>query len=361
MRYDIFCKIVDNFGDIGVCWRLAKQLANEHDLFIRLFIDDFAVAQKIIPSLKTTKTTQLIENIEISPWPSESTQPAKVVIETFACGLPEIYLQRAANQKSLWFNLDYLSAEDWVDDFHAKPSPHPTLPIVKHFFFPGFTAKTGGLLREKNLTAERNAFQTSRQQQMAFWQSLGISPLNDALKISLFCYAQADLTGLINALNAHKKSVQLLVPANGLIDDIINNLPLADHITFCRLPFLPQNDYDKLLWACDLNFVRGEDSWIRAIWAAKPFIWQPYIQTENTHLQKLEAFINLHYQSYEQKDMLWKAHQYWAGGQAFESVFKNYLLALPKTAIFCQQQSAQLAQQIDLATQLVNFCHLHKP
>ncbi|HOY69764.1 MAG TPA: elongation factor P maturation arginine rhamnosyltransferase EarP [Methylotenera sp.] len=358
MHYDIFCKIVDNFGDIGVCWRLAKQLANAHDLRIRLFIDDFSVASKIIPSLNINKTTQFIENVEISPWPVDSTQPANVVIETFACGLPEAYLHRAAQQKSLWINLDYLSAEDWVNVFHAKPSPHPTLPITKHFFFPGFTANTGGLIREKNLLVERDAFLASTQQQAAFWQKLGVQPNEHAIKISLFCYAQADLAGLFSALNQYSQPIQLVVPENSLIANFIaNNIQLAKNIQICQLPFLSQDDYDKLLWACDLNFVRGEDSWIRAIWAGKPFIWQPYIQTENTHLTKLEAFINLYYKSYEQKEMVWKAHKHWAAGHGFGSALENYLKTLKNTAAFCQQQSMLLAQQTDLATRLVAFAN----
>lgn len=358
MSYDIFCKIVDNFGDIGVCWRLAKQLANAHGLHIRLFIDDFSVASKIIPSLNISKTIQFIENVEISTWPVDSTQPANVVIETFACGLPEAYLNRAALQKSVWINLDYLSAEDWVNDFHAKPSPHPTLPITKHFFFPGFTANTGGLIREINVLAERDTFQASAELQNTFWQKLGVKSLPNTIKISLFCYAQADLAGLFSALNQYSEPIQLVMPENGLITDALaNNQHLAKNIQICQLPFLSQDDYDKLLWACDLNFVRGEDSWIRAIWAGKPFVWQPYFQTENTHLTKLEAFINLHYKSYEQKEMVWEAHKHWAAGHGFGCALENYLKSLKNTADFCQQQSMLLAQQTDLATRLVAFAN----
>ncbi|HET9045379.1 MAG TPA: elongation factor P maturation arginine rhamnosyltransferase EarP, partial [Casimicrobiaceae bacterium] len=38
-RWDVFCKVVDNFGDAGVCWRLARQLVAEHDLAVTLWID----------------------------------------------------------------------------------------------------------------------------------------------------------------------------------------------------------------------------------------------------------------------------------------------------------------------------------
>jgi uncharacterized repeat protein (TIGR03837 family) len=60
------------------------------------------------------------------------------------------------------------------------------------------------------------------------------------------------------------------------------------------MPFLPQARYDELLWACDCNFVRGEDSFVRAQWAARPFVWQIYPQQERAHWRKLDAFLALY-------------------------------------------------------------------
>ena len=131
-HWDIFCKIVDNFGDIGVCWRLARQLQSEHGLQIRLWIDDLGAAQKIICSLNIAKSSQVCDEITILKWPSadkadsnrkaeaDFSKAAEVVIEAFACGLPLAYLATMAKQKSKWVNLEYLSAEPWVADFHAK-------------------------------------------------------------------------------------------------------------------------------------------------------------------------------------------------------------------------------------------------
>ena len=42
LSWDIFCTVVDNYGDIGVCWRLARQLAAEHGFAVRLWVDDLA-------------------------------------------------------------------------------------------------------------------------------------------------------------------------------------------------------------------------------------------------------------------------------------------------------------------------------
>jgi uncharacterized repeat protein (TIGR03837 family) len=57
------------------------------------------------------------------------------------------------------------------------------------------------------------------------------------------------------------------------------------------IAFLAQDDYDRLLWACDFNFVRGEDSFVRAQWAARPFVWNVYPQAENAHALKQDAFL----------------------------------------------------------------------
>ena len=357
-RYDIFCKIVDNFGDIGICWRLARQLASEQPAQVRLLIDDFAVASKIIHTLNINKITQYIDNIEILPINTLGITPADVVIETFACGLPDHYLQQLTQHQHVWINLDYLSAEAWVETFHAKPSPHPTLPITRHFYFPGFTANTGGLIREQHLLTERDAFQSSPTAQVQFWQNLNVQPIEGACKISLFCYAQADLTGLLNVLQLNEAPIQLFIPANSLITDFFNNIEqIPSHLNLVHLPFLSQTNYDKLLCACDLNFVRGEDSWIRAIWAAKPFIWQPYIQSENAHLVKLKAFIDLYYAGYEQKDMLFEAHQRWTSEQGFDSIGHTYLKNLAKIATLTQQATAQLATQTDLVAKLLAFAN----
>ncbi|MEO7887531.1 MAG: elongation factor P maturation arginine rhamnosyltransferase EarP, partial [Polaromonas sp.] len=39
LQWDIFCKVIDNFGDIGVCWRLAADLASRGHK-VRLWVDD---------------------------------------------------------------------------------------------------------------------------------------------------------------------------------------------------------------------------------------------------------------------------------------------------------------------------------
>lgn len=380
-RWDIFCKIVDNYGDIGVCWRLSQQLANEHQLQIRLFIDDLAIASHIIANLDATKQQQTINGIEICTWDESSKECADVVIETFGCNLPEPYIQQMQTNKTVWINLEYLSAESWVSDFHAKPSQHPTLPLTKYFFFPGFVDETGGLIRENDLIEKRNAFLNSTALQTQFWQKFGSTDKtdvsSDTTRISIFCYPQAQIESLLTALQNSKQKVSLYLPFNSVLDSF--NIFLTDfklkigdaihknNLTVHILPFLSQDDYDRLLWACDLNFIRGEDSWIRAIWAGKPFIWQPYLQAEDTHINKLNAFLDVYSNkaSPEVKTLLNEASLAWSGNDkqsvqisdnnSKPEVWQDLISQLPALHAYAKQRADAFSSQPDLATKLVIF------
>ena len=385
-RWDIFCKIVDNFGDIGVCWRLARQLQVEHGLQIRLWIDDLAAAKKIITGLNINKNSQFYEKINILKWyeGADFSQSADMVIEAFACELPAAYLATMAKNKSKWINLEYLSAETWVDDFHAKPSPQGFLNsnsgLIRYFYFPGFTEKTGGLIREREVAEETQnqpdtSFPRKRESMLNFHQKwipafAGMTEderLENVVKISLFCYQNAPIKDLFAALQANTHKVDVYVPASIILSQIadffdVEIIDVGDYFTRENLhvhilPFLSQPDYDALLRDCDLNFVRGEDSWVRAIWAGKPFIWQPYIQDENTHVVKLNAFLELFYGQYDKKQLPCEAHRYWSAGHMPKHVLDAYLNDLKAIRAHTQLQSKQLTQQADLATKLVAFCN----
>jgi len=379
-RWDIFCNIVDNFGDIGVCWRLSQQLANEHQLNMRLFIDDFYIASKIIPGFNPQMSVQTLQNVEITAWPIEQTTLPDVVIENFSCQLPEIYTQQIAkldkNHKNsiTWINLEYLSAEKWVEDCHALPSIHPTLGIRKTYFYPGFTEKTGGLLRERDLMMKRDTFLIDQHLQSIFWQKYVNADLahtfEAAIKISLFSYPQADIKNLMLSLAKSEKSIHIFLPFNSEItalNDMIDEYQLIfgkvkrlNHLTLHLLPFLSQSEYDQLLWACDLNFVRGEDSWIRAIWAGKPFIWQPYIQEENTHLKKLAAFLDIYTKDMHKEIALiiQNTHRVWSNELPLpaENFWHEALNQLNSWQDFTKTKSNSLAEQASLTQQLLAFC-----
>jgi uncharacterized repeat protein (TIGR03837 family) len=306
---DIFCTVVDNYGDIGVCWRLAKQLANEYSLCVRLWVDDLDSFSKLSSEVQPALVLQYCQGVEIRQWliPFYAVLPAELVIEAFACTLPESYVEAMANQdiNSLWLNLEYLSAEDWVAGCHGLPSPHTSLPLVKYFFFPGFTALTGGLLLEQGLLSQRDAFLNDKAAQAAFWRTLGVAERQvGEIRLSLFCYENDMVQSLLASLVAGEQLVTCLIPAGRILPQVagffeLQQLVAGDSVQLGKLhvyvlPFVAQEEYDKLLWACDINFVRGEDSCVRAQWAGKPFVWHIYPQQDGVHVNKLNALLNLY-------------------------------------------------------------------
>jgi uncharacterized repeat protein (TIGR03837 family) len=308
-RWDIFCKVVDNYGDAGVCWRLARQLAAEHGLDVTLWQDDLAALARIAPAIDPARDVQKAMGVTVRRWavPLSDSAPADVVVEAFGCGLPALYVDAMARAATApaWFILEYLSAETWVENRHGLPSPHPRLPLPRRFWFPGFTAKTGGLLRERGLLAARDAFRRDEIAQRALWSALRVPPpAPDEIRISLFCYPNPSLPALLDAWSDGDDPIVCVVPdgvATGALDLwTAGNVPHPGHpfhrgrLTLHAIPFVPQDDYDRLLWCSSVNFVRGEDSFVRAQWAARACVWHIYPQAEAAHQVKLEAFIALY-------------------------------------------------------------------
>lgn len=304
--WELFCSVVDNYGDIGVSWRLARQLAREHQLHVRLWVDDLLSFHALRPEVDLDRPIQVLDGVEIHRWstPFPEVAPADVVIEAFGCQIPanHVYAMAARQPQPVWINLEYLSAEPWVAGCHGLPSPHPRLPLTKWFFFPGFAAGTGGLLRERGLLDAVHAFQANREAQAAFWRALGLPCLaGDALRISLFGYENQAVPALFEQWAAALEPVHCLVPAGRIMQEVRHFFGRYDvaagqrlqrgRLTVHCLPMLSQDDYDRLLWACDCNFVRGEDSFVRAQWAGRPLVWQAYPQADGAHHAKMEAFL----------------------------------------------------------------------
>jgi len=375
-RCDIFCNVIDNYGDIGVCWRLARQLANEHDLAVRLWVDDLVSFAKLCPEADVGLDSQHRHGVTVSLWRKEfsDVQPAALVIEAFACKLPPSYIEAMAAQenKPVWVNLEYLSAEDWVESHHKLPSPHPKLPLTKYFFFPGFTPKTGGLLLERDLLERREVFQSDGKKQQTFWKSAGIEkPPEETLIISLFSYENAALEGLLDVWANSTQPVLCLVPEGRILPQLGRYFGgaspdrlRADGLVRQRgnlkvrvLPFVEQERYDELLWVCDVNFVRGEDSFVRAQWAGKPFVWQIYPQQDAVHLKKLQAFLKLHNEplgaiASNAVEGLWQA---WNGGEVTVSGWETFVAVRGELDSHARSWAGQLAEN-NLALNLLDFC-----
>ncbi|MBS1187744.1 MAG: hypothetical protein H6R04_1762 [Burkholderiaceae bacterium] len=374
-KLHIFCRVIDNFGDAGVCWRLARQFAHEHHVEVTLWIDELASLKRMCAELDASASKQTARGVVVRRWPSDDTpfasaDTADAVIEAFACELPSAYVQAMAQRAKVpaWLNLEYLSAEEWVEGCHALPSPHPSLPLSKYFFFPGFTERTGGLLRERDLFAQRDALQADPNARTAFFTRLGVQ-LSSTTVVSLFCYPYAPVEALLEALQADEKPVLCLVPegvATYAVSAFLQQPAKAGAtasrgaLTLQVLPFVDQDDYDRLLWACDLNFIRGEDSFVRAQWAARPFIWHIYAQDENAHVTKLDAFLGRYTESMPPADALTatRFHLAWNGIRdtgPIASQWRELRAALPDITQHAQQWALQLSRQDDLATALMRF------
>lgn len=274
MRWSLFCRVVDNYGDAGFCLRLARELRARGEQ-VDLYIDD--------PTPLAWMQAGERAPLSAQAWPAHQAPPlGDVVIEAFGCELPAAVqaAMAALPRPPLWINLEYLSAEAYVERSHGLPSPvmsGPARGLVKRFCYPGFSAATGGLLIERDLAAEQTAH---RPQDWLASQGLAV---DGRRRVSLFCYPGAPLAALFEALA--QQPTQLFVCGRP-------ELPAAPPgLQIQVLPLLGQADYDRLLWSCELNLVRGEDSFVRAQLAGRPLLWQAYPQQDGAHRAKLEAFL----------------------------------------------------------------------
>jgi uncharacterized repeat protein (TIGR03837 family) len=371
-RWDIFCTVVDNYGDIGIAWRLARQLQVEHGLAVRLWVDDLTSFAKLRPEIDPMLAEQILEGIEIRFWgkPFPPTEPADVVIETLACHLPEGYVEAMAarNDKPVWINLEYLSAEDWVCGCHALPSPHPRLPLTKYFYFPGWH-EGSGVLMEACLEANRTALQTSPEARTSFWKALGLPPpAADEIRLSLFSYENPALSGLLDAWAKGGERVRCLLPVGPALPALAQYFDVAHitegmtlergRLTLHVLPWLPQDEYDRLLWACDCNFVRGEDSFVRAQWANSPFVWQAYRQEEGAHWAKIEAYLHRYCEglSAEARSALIQLWTGWNRGDLQGDEWPAFWRHRQELHRHAQDWAMRMAQLGSLAGNLVKFC-----
>jgi len=381
LRWDVFCRVVDNLGDAAICWRLARQLANEYSLAVRLWIDQPQVLSRLVPD---ARPGQVQDRVSIECWRdddprlslTEPEQLADVVIAGFACELPAGYRHAMTSRRPVWINLDYLSAQDWVDSHHGLPSPKSD-GLIESFFFPGFTPESGGLLREADLIDRCERFDRDPSARIDFLRSLGIDAKPGERFMSLFCYPDSPVAELVDAFNAIQPQAsgatgptgvngktappdnwQLLIP-----EGIAPELSVQRGVR--RVPFLPQIDYDRLLWCCDLNWVRGEDSLVRALWSGRPLIWQAYRQSGEAHRPKLEAMIDRWLKVAKlpaPAATVWrKAHTAWntapdpASRALITAALPPTLEQLPALAAGARRWRTAQIEQSDLGRRLVAF------
>ena len=355
-RCDIFCRVVDHFGDAGVAWRLARQLVAEHGIETRLIVDELSALRKLVPTVDIRSNQQRLYGVDVVYWCEDmaALAPADLVIEAFGCELPLAYLTAMAHGSPppVWLNLDYLSAEPWIDTHHLQPSPHPKLSLTKHFFFPGFSATSGGLIREHPIFVPQPAV-----------SSLEPSPI----QVLIFAYPNAPADELLTAIQQENTGAHVTAMQGDLSDKLKHWCGIsakktpegAPALEFTIKPFVAQEDFDALLTGHDVLFVRGEDSFVRAQWAEKPFVWHIYPQAEGAHWAKLDAFLDRYCDDLpppaaNAMRALWRAWNA-ADANAIAPAWRAFSAQLPGLKKHAQQWAKHLRNQPDLASNVLSF------
>jgi uncharacterized repeat protein (TIGR03837 family) len=400
-----------------VCWRLAAQLAGRGQP-VRLWVDDPSGLAWMAPHGAAGVTVRRWCRAGQGEVPGQGADddPGAAVIEAFGCDLPEPFLARMAAQLTapVWINLEYLSAEAYVERSHRLTSPQwhgPAAGLTKWFWYPGFTPRTGGLLRDGAAEAQLGSSDgpgPGSRLASALWARatggrLAPPPPADRLAL-LFCYDHPATPGCLEAMTHADAPWWLLVTPGqsraaaerwwrgrtGASEALGEPLFIDDqprrcgHLTLVPLQHLAQPDFDALLGACDLNIVRGEDSFVRAHWAGRPFIWQIYVQDDGAQHEKLAAWLDRWTEGApdDLARLIGPGHAAWNGlplpaeegpavqqdqaqhqvgrirlSQADQQAWPQWLApsALDGLGAWGRQRARQWAGQPDLASQLLHF------
>ncbi len=348
MQWDLYCRVVDNFGDIGVAWRLAADLAGRGES-VRLAVDDAGALAWLAPGGAP--------RVDVVDWGAGPSPAPAVVVELFGGGRPAAAWPRGAPTPVL-VNVEHLTAERYAERSHALPSPtsRPGEPATTTwFFFPGFSPRSGGLLREPGLIERRRAFGDGA----AWLASLGIGTRPGERRVVLFCYRNDAIDALLDVL-ATAPTLLLATPgpATEQVAARLGASLARGALRAVALPWLSQADFDRLLWSSDLNLVRGEDSLVRAIWAGAPFVWQLYVQDDGAHRAKLDAFLDRYLAGADAAlaaDLRAAFVRWNAGAGGSLAALDSDAAARPAWSAHAVAWRDALASQSDLATRLLAF------
>ena len=369
-RWSIFCRVIDNFGDVGVCLRLAEELASK-GLAIDFWIDRPEILDWMAPKLNSNITIIFWQDGKIIESPtafdnessvnSLENRFSDVIIEAFGCEIPSLHQRKIAQQAlngrqiTQWINLEYLSAEAFAENNHGLLSPvlrGAGEGAHKWFFYPGLSKNTGGLILENEIR-QRISLPTY------------FETLPQVLNVGLFCYPYAPLHNLLNTLEENlalsERNAVVKIPhgetQNWIKQEMTSPLRVGSdsrsRLEMRYLKPLSQKEFDEMLWSNDLNFVRGEDSLIRAIWVGKPWVWQIYKQSDDAHLAKLDAFLNALECPTFIKEIHWKWNHSLGDTQFLPNL--NDLEKWSQWSAWCLKIRSKLQDQVDLVSQLMAF------
>ena len=297
MEITILCKVVDNFGDIGVAWRMAKrfvELAKKENLEIiekiNLIVDGLSSFNKIENSIDITQSFQTVKDVCVYDWncydvcykifSQNDGKKLAFIIECFQCGRPDwmekILFQDKLQRTVQILMIDYLTAEKYAEDFHKLMSLTRSAKVQKVNFMPGFSDKTGGLIIEDK------------------WEA--VAQRNSNGPVLFFTYSK-NWDGVAESFV--KKTDKQILAAKGVGFESVKNsfekflLQPEFSSRFKSLDFCNQREWDNLLLNCSFLFIRGEESLSRACLSGIPFVWHAYVQTEEYQLVKVKALLEI--------------------------------------------------------------------
>ena len=336
---DIFCQVIDNYGDVGVAYRLARE-------FKRVYPN-----KKLRFVINQTEELNLIrksEDIEIILYKdiSKIENSADLIIESFGCEIPKEYMDKALKKSKLIINLEYFSAEKWVDDFHLQES-FLGGNLKKYFFIPGLSEKSGGILLDNEFLERKKKVEANKEY---YLEKFEIKEKYDLIG-SVFSY-EKNFDSLIEELKKLDKKIILLILSEKTQKNFIkyfDNGNNYDKIKFVKLPFFTYDKYEELLALCDFNLVRGEDSFVRVLLLGKPFLWHIYPQDENTHIKKLESFLEKYCSN--NKELKQTFINYNINKDDFSYFFKNF----KEIEKYNKNYASYLIKNCNLMEKLINF------
>ena len=310
----LFCTVIDNFGDIGVSWRLAQELRQRLGWQVHLWLDNLAALQAIAPDAPAALPCAH-QGIRLHAWQEarhadlDNAPAPDLLVETFACALPPNVHAIIQAHRPVWLNWEYLSAEDWAIRTHAMPSLQAN-GCEKYFWQMGFVPESGGLLREADYVEQMDAFKQRQPENtpslktaaLHIWQKWAAALAEQEREIVLHCAGKPLQTSLSAWGNV----------SGSLKTENSNDAPPTRTLGSLKIinqDFVPQARFDRALWAADVLIVRGEDSFVRAQLAGKPFFWHIYPQAEAAHLDKLAAFWHTHHRHAAPTAAVQHAHQ----------------------------------------------------
>lgn len=336
---DIFCQVIDNYGDVGVAYRLARE-------FKRVYPNK--KLRFVINQIEELNLIRKSENIEVILYKdiSKIENSADLIIESFGCEIPKEYMDKALKKSKLIINLEYFSAEKWVDDFHLQES-FLGGNLKKYFFIPGLSEKSGGILLDNEFLQRKKKVEANKEY---YLEKFGIKEKYDLIG-SVFSYKK-NFDSLIEELKKLDKKIILLILSEKTQKNFIkyfDNGNNYDKIEFVKLPFFTYDKYEELLALCDFNLVRGEDSFVRALLLGKPFLWHIYPQDENTHIKKLESFLEKYCSN--NKELKQTFINYNINKDDFSYFFKNF----KEIEKYNKNYANYLIKNCNLMEKLINF------